>query len=270
MAGTLPNEQRVALWLNQGNGSFAPPSFVPGLGSPWSIDSADLNGDSHADLVVADVYPGAAVVSLGHGDGTFDAPLSIPSGWMTSAVRVGDMTNDGKLDLLVVPHQQTQNGPKEVKYLAGDGTGSFAAPVSVPLECAPTFVALGRINSDDNLDLAASCVDGRVLTMAGNGDGTFFLLWIGSGISYGPLVLSDMDADGVLDLATADDTYVRILSGTGSGGMKLSKTFNLPASYYSLRGADMNGDGATDLLLSTQNDSVSIITSNCAPPPSLP
>jgi hypothetical protein len=72
-----------------------------------------------------------------------------------------------KLDLIVVPHQ-SQNGPKEVKYLAGDGTGGFAAPVSVPLECAPTFVALGRIDSDDILDLAATCIDGRVLTMAGN------------------------------------------------------------------------------------------------------
>ncbi|MEE2973375.1 MAG: CRTAC1 family protein, partial [Planctomycetota bacterium] len=70
----------------------------------WSFGTAagDVDGDGHADLVIATL--GSDRLWLGRGDGTFrdatsDWGLDDDAGW-TSAVGLGDLDGDGDLDLI--------------------------------------------------------------------------------------------------------------------------------------------------------------------------
>jgi hypothetical protein len=129
---------QVDVLLNNGNGTFGspmpvtipdPPNYT---GGPWTYETAsgDVNGDGKQDLILtlADTAANvAAIVLLGNGDGTFQAPsfLTLQSGpglsSQTPAIAVQDFNLDGKPDLIF------GNG----ELALGDGKGGFV--LSSPL-----------------------------------------------------------------------------------------------------------------------------------------
>src|SRR5262249_33651339 len=71
--------------------------------TPYGLAVGDFNGDGKLDVVTANGSDLSII--LGKGDGTFQPPqsLALPRNQSTGAVAVavGDMNNDGKLDLVV-------------------------------------------------------------------------------------------------------------------------------------------------------------------------
>ena len=89
------NNSEVLVFHGNGNGTFAPkfssdePSVVAG------IALGDVDGDGILDLVAT------GSVMHGHGDGTFDTPVVLPSGaGLPSGVAIADMNGDGRLDIV--------------------------------------------------------------------------------------------------------------------------------------------------------------------------
>jgi hypothetical protein len=70
-------------------------------GNPAAVAIADLDGDSHPDLVVADDGGHALVVVRGAGGGTFNAPVRLDTGMNSSPynVAVADFNSDGRPDI---------------------------------------------------------------------------------------------------------------------------------------------------------------------------
>ena len=90
----------VTIRLNNGAGTFGPPTDYPVGFSPFSIAAADFNGDGNMDLLVRGGT--TAVILLGHGDGSFTvgAPMSVPSdSGRHGTVAVGDFNGDGMPDI---------------------------------------------------------------------------------------------------------------------------------------------------------------------------
>jgi hypothetical protein len=86
----------VEAWLNNGNGTFLTPTFIPGAGVTLSSQATgDFNGDGIPDLVTA-----SGQVQLGLGDGRFGDTVSLPfpSGSSVAAV---DADGNGTVDILV-------------------------------------------------------------------------------------------------------------------------------------------------------------------------
>src|SRR5580698_2406861 len=167
---------------------------LSGLGCiPFSIAVGDVNGDGKPDLVVVDSdqncsgawSTGEVEVRLGSGDGTFQAPVSYSSGgFQALGVAVGDVNDDGKLDLVVVSScgsgSATCHG--QVGVLLGDGDGTFRTAVIYPAGANSnvTSVAVGDVNGDGHADVVmvgGQMVGGQnqavVSVLMGNGDGTF-------------------------------------------------------------------------------------------------
>jgi hypothetical protein len=77
---------KLFVLLGNGDGTFAPPTFIPGANSGplQSVVVADVNGDDEPDLIViAGSFmesPGSMYVLLGNGDGTFAAPVQYFAG----------------------------------------------------------------------------------------------------------------------------------------------------------------------------------------------
>ena len=99
-------DSTVSVLLGNGNGSFQPAQTSATGPYPLSLAVGDFNADGKLDLATAnrDGYFNNDAVSilLGHGDGTFAAPVGLYAyGEAPNSVAAGDLNADGKLDLVV-------------------------------------------------------------------------------------------------------------------------------------------------------------------------
>ena len=151
----------ASVLLGNGDGSFQPAvDYGSGGGSPVSVGIADLNDDGRPDLAVVKSSSNGndkVGILLGNGDGTFQSPVSYPSGgYGATAVAIGDLNGDGKLDLAVSNdfNNPTTYGFGTVGVLLGNGNGTFQTAVSfTTAEYLSNSVAIADVNGDGKPDL---------------------------------------------------------------------------------------------------------------------
>src|SRR5258706_13134005 len=127
------------------------------------------------DVAIAPFISGNTVsVLMGNGDGTFQTGVDYSTGPSPNCVRMGDLNNDGKLDLVT-----TSGSSPTVWVLMGNGDGTFQTKVDYPTNPNPVSVAIGDLNGDGNADLAVGNLTlgspsvWTVRILLGNGDGAF-------------------------------------------------------------------------------------------------
>ena len=144
----------VRVYLNNGDGTFAPVLQFPMQGHDIMTPLADLNGDGFIDIATNNtVNPGGFIsIALGNGDGTFGAvttyPVNRPSG-ITSC----DLDGDGFVDLAVTSYSAFNS----VSVMFGDDSGTFASPVPFAVGSNnPEGVLAADFNGDSWPDLVTS------------------------------------------------------------------------------------------------------------------
>ncbi|HEY6903444.1 MAG TPA: FG-GAP-like repeat-containing protein, partial [Candidatus Acidoferrales bacterium] len=97
------DDNSISIFQGNGDGTFQAPELIqlPVGSSPAALAARDLNGDSHADLVVADRGHNTISVFLGNGDGTFQNRTDYPTGDAPVSVAFGDFNADGAEDIAV-------------------------------------------------------------------------------------------------------------------------------------------------------------------------
>jgi hypothetical protein len=237
--------------------------FVPGESIHATASGAiqctgHFNQDLNADLAICDRYAGQLHVWVGNGDGsfTFSTTMGVPGQPVSGSVM--DINGDGKDDLVVC-----LEGPaNSIQILIGDGAGGLSIGASIPTMQAPNTVVGTDWDGDGDTDLAVAITrvgDARCILYENNA-GTFVErqnLVIGDRTSTHNLVLADYDLDGDTDvaMATTDGNSVRVIFNDGDWNVHVGPPFSPPTLYAlgGIEGADLDGDGDTDLVSCNNN-----------------
>jgi hypothetical protein len=143
---------RVYLQRGCGDGGLQPAVQV-GTGRELAV--ADFNGDGHLDFVVQDLL--SLPLRLGNGDGTFQPPISIPTGLNYDSRRPGvaDVNADGVPDLVFRGSVGDFMNPQPAISVAlGNGDGSFQAPQVFVVRSSGADPAFADFNRDGIIDAA--------------------------------------------------------------------------------------------------------------------
>ncbi len=219
----------VGVLTGIGNGTFnAEVVYTSGGVSPLAVAVADVNGDGHPDVVVAnqcvDNTCTSSNVSVLLNDGTGKFPTATPygtGGLFPDAVAIDDVNGDGQLDL-VVANSSTSGTVDDgnVGVLLGIGGGTFGTAKAYPSGAfGAASVAVADVNGDGELDVvvvncsstSSSCTGGGGLTVGvgvllGNGDGSFqTAVTFGSGgnTPFG-VAVADLNEDSKPDIVVAN------------------------------------------------------------------
>jgi len=248
----------VSILIGNSDGTFqAARNYSLGAGiKPDSIACGDFNGDGKMDLATANSSNDNISVLLGNGDGTFPTPVNYSTGMGTAPISIimGDLNQDGKLDLATA---DVSTG--EVSVLLGSGNGTFQAAISYPASPGinPYSITVGDFNGDGKPDVAtANAGSNDVSLLLGNGNGTFqaaVTYATGDGVTAGITPLSiisiDLNGDGKLDLATANNSNdISVLRGNGDGTFQTAAIYAAGNCPDAITTGDLNADGNPDLV----------------------
>src|SRR5262245_35659210 len=104
-AVVVQDQDQVAILIGDGHGTFGPPRFIdvgttaPVAADPKAIVAADLNGDGHLDLAVANTIGDSVTILKNDGAGNFTNLGDFAAGNNPSGLVAADLDGDGILDL---------------------------------------------------------------------------------------------------------------------------------------------------------------------------
>jgi hypothetical protein len=250
----IDGDRSVHVFLGNGQGAFAEATGSPfstgSQGSPSAIAVSDVNGDNHADVLVANWDSSDVSVLLGNGAGGFAAAVGSPfssGGQNPDSLAVGDLNEDGKPDIAA-----TNSSADSLGLLLGNGSGGFTPAPGSPLTTGdyPRSVRIADVNEDGHKDLV-DAASNDVEIWIGNGTGGFAVANPVTMDYPGDIVVADIDGDGHDDLAADSDGAVKVLLGDGTGGFspQPGSPFAAPLlGIVSVAAGDFNGDGKPDLV----------------------
>jgi hypothetical protein len=271
---TNKRDNTVSVLLNTAPGStslsFAAQVPVAAGSGLASVAVADVNGDGHPDLVVADESignsRGGVSVLRGNGDGSFQ-PLQTFATGSYGSVAVADVNSDGSLDLIA-----TNSISGGVSVLLGNGQGSFQQPRIIPTSRFVQSVAVADVNGDGHLDLILpDRLAGDLSVLLGNGDGSFLQQPVfATGAGPRSVAVADVNGDGKPDLIVVNGIVrnevqgsVSVLLGNGDGTFGPQRTFATGSDPDQVTVADVNGDGRPDLIVGNLFDTrLSVLLGN--------
>ena len=281
------DSNEVEVFSGMGDGTFQPSSVVAKLSqAPSYILTGDFNKDGHTDLAVGLVVDPYSIepqftILEGDGSGSFPTNISPPpvdnssnSGPLpTDGLVVGDINNDGQLDLVA-----TVAFGGAVTYLNQSGTSFHQGTVFGPSD-GMIAVTLGDMNSDGCLDAIETGGYGFVTIAKGNCDGTFSQSSPTAEIGDIDVAVEaiDVNGDGKLDVvassAFSDNEVlggigafggylVSVLDGDGAGNLGLAQIYRVGPDAYSLLVSDLNGDNRPDILTISQTENTTCLLIN--------
>ena len=264
----------LSIFLGVGDGTFDIPTTVGvGTGPAWIVtgnfhQNSTTDSSTNVDLIVANQKANTLSVLLGNGNGTFQAPATIPTGNLPSSIAVADFNNDGISDLAVV-----NQGDNTIGIYLGNGDGTFKAPTFIPTGSKPTSIVAAAFDSSSNaiIDLAVTnSADNTLGIFIGDGKGGFTKgATYATGVTPVFVASADLNNDQILDLAVADSgtvptstnsviNSVSLFLGNGDGtfGTAAAPRFDFPAGTNptSVAIADFNSDGIPDMAITAQGD----------------
>ena len=261
--------------LGDGEGGFAQPvRFALHDGDSPHVHSvvlADVDNDSHLDLIATLVDDHAVAVHLGDGKGGFREAMGQPffaHMHPYEQLNLVDLNRDGAVDIACTDVRG--NG---ITVLVGSGTGMFVPSGGIRFEAhtplrgaeRPCAMALGDFTGNGHLDAVVALDDvPEVVLMINDGAGEFVQSGAPLAIARQSVVVrvADFDGDGSLDFATGG---ISLSLGKGGGTFEASVGIEGGGHSPSIAVGDFDEDGRPDLVASSYTDGTITVLLNRLP-----
>jgi elongation factor P hydroxylase len=228
-------DNTVSVLLNTTAPGATTPSFAAqqtfATGSvPYSVTTADVNGDGKPDLIVANGNDNTVSVLLnitapGATTPSFAAQQIFATGTHPYSVTAADLNGDGKPDLIDANAYDNTISVLFNTTVPGATTPSFAAQQTFATGAGPDSVTAADVNGDGMPDLIVANQGGRVSVLLNT-----------------------------------------TVPGAATPSFAAQQTFVTGFGPYSVTTADVNGDGKPDLIVANSNDNtVSVLLNTTAP-----
>lgn len=295
LGGTSQGEAAMSYLVNNGSGVFqlSPLQFLTG-NYPLDLEAADFNNDGYIDYYArVDSYSWRSSLKLftNQGDGTFLETHDY-GGLGFIDMDVVDLDNDGDLDLSVT---NNISGPglhferfSSIHVFRNRANGEFVGPNAIddidtaisPFDGNPYVTSVDRpgivtadFDGDRKLDVAlvhqfsVATNPDKVAVYLNQGDFKF-----SQAVTYPiadgstEIITADFDADGDMDLATADPNnhVISVLLNNGNGSFASSVQYLADNYLTSLTTGDLDGDGDLDIAVAghSSNSTVAVLLNN--------
>ena len=270
---------RIMLFHNAGSGKFEDATKTVGIGQlnrPSGVLFLDFDHDGDVDLFVtgtaANNSSGPNVLWRNNGNSTFTEwtePTGLAGKESTAGATLSDVNNDRAIDIVV-----TGAGSSPTIY-GNQREGKFKpVPLYAAGDLSPTRgVAILDFNKDGWMDVAVTHAGSPGLSLWRNVDGKTFArvsLPLKGAIAAWGLTAIDIDNDGWIDLAaivqTPSGAALRVFRNRGPAGFEdvsdaVGASKLTLANPRALIAADVDGDGAADLVV-TQADGSALVLKN--------
>ncbi len=267
---------RVALYRNLGNGKFEDATKAVGiqqLNHPAGVLFLDFDHDGDVDLFVtgsATNGGGPSVLWRNNGNSTFTewtGPTGLTGTASTAGATLSDINNDRAVDLVVTGADSSPT------IYFNQREGKFKPASLYPDEklAATRGVAVFDFNKDGWMDVAVTHAGAPGISLWRNVNGKSFErvpLPVKDATAAWGLTAIDIDNDGWIDLAAIVETPtgagLRVFRNRGPGGFEdvsdaVGATKLKLKDPRALIAADVNGDGAADLIVTEANGSAVLL-----------
>ena len=263
LAVTNPAAKYVKVKLGLGDGSFQDAEIIEVAGfKPYDLAVADLNGDGADDLAIPVVSTnGVRLVArfTSNSDGTFAArnAIAIDGSTLVTADLLGDKQPDTLEDLATVEFLGSRLTPVLATPDGGHSAGQ-PTPLGAKLNDSRAL-GVADLDADGRTDIVAATVNGKLVALLGNGDGTFAPAketTLGKEGPYNAVAVGDYDSDGREDVAVADAAgkVAHVLLGDGAGGFSAAPQVPVAGTPTDLAAADFDDDGTLDLVTVNEDE----------------
>ena len=233
--------------FGNGDGTFQTPQHFTEPSQPIAIAAGPLGGHKFPGIALSVAGEPQIALYFGNGKGGFVGPKYLAMGANEISLAIGDVNGDG------IPDVVTADG--EAYVALGNAFEGFSTPVAYPVQVGEGIynLALSDLRNDGRIDIITDSQFGNsVLLNNGKGrfeDGLFTTLSVGAGCG----VAADFNRDGKPDIAVNTSQGISILLGTGKPAalFTVGESIALPGAGCLTQARDINGDGITDLVITS-------------------
>ncbi|MBW0144016.1 FG-GAP repeat domain-containing protein [Sphingomicrobium clamense] len=254
----------VTVWQRDADAFLTPRHTIDAGAMPNWLADADMDGDGHVDLLIANHEQRFLTILHGDGAGAFGRPerIALPDalGPHPHMARPADLDGDGRMDVVV---DSPESGQLFFFHRRDDGWEIETMDASG----APYLgFALADLDGDGAIDFVLPNPD-HVAVRLSSRDGPITLAASGA---FAVLV-ADINGDGHDDIVAALEgggDNVLLYAGDGTGGFAERPThrFAMASGGKGLASGDMDGDGITDIGVSSWNGGLALLRGSHAEP----
>lgn len=245
---------QTTVFINNGSGLFSSKLTLPSLANTTCVITGDFDGDTWTDFAGANYLENSAAVSYNSGSMGFGDQRFWGVGFAPNSVAAGDLDGDGRLDLLAVSSQLSQD---TATVVLNDGNRHFVARRDYAVPGSAYGLDVGDLNRDGFPDVAVAVYVSnqdivRVYygTAGGELSAPYDVENFGNNIPT-DVQIADLNADGWLDMVASifsPGNRIRVWINRGDGTFGPSVSYTADGNPSGVAIGDLNGDAKPDIV----------------------